>query len=382
MLPLLAINAVLMMATAAGLVIFFTHPALNLPPQAINHIALALGILPLILAAMTYFIPVLTRSGAAAPRWLPLLPFASWLGGLILIFGFSGLLQLGPASHGAFLLAAVAALALLLWSWQRGRKTVGRPHPGLNWYLAALICLLLALLAVPLMSVWPAQRLALRLFHMHLNMLGFVGLTAIGTLQVLLPTAAGKPDPQAAQRLHKDLPPTFGGVLLIALGAAWLPPLALVGGLLYLLAPLRMLRDWLGNCRQLLLSRDGAAPALAAAALGLLIALGLGLAHGSGLIAGRPAIAAFIIGFLLPLVSAAATQLLPVWLRPGPQRDWHKQVRSALGWLAGPRSLLMLAAGLAIALEWRSGLWLLLASLLLLLLAALRAWQQGKQTSS
>lgn len=379
MLPLFAINALLMMAASAGLVIFFAHPALSLPPQAINHIALALGILPLILAAMSYFIPVLTRSGAATPRWLPLLPFASWLGGLILIAGFNGWLQLDPASHAAFLLAAIAALGLLLWSWQRGKKTVGRPHPGLHWYLAALICLLLALLAVPLMSVWPDQRAALRLLHLHLNLLGFVGLTAIGTLQVLLPTAASKPDPQAAQRLHKDLLPAFGATLLIALGAAWLPPLALLGGLLYLLAPWRMLRDWLRNCRSLLLTRDGAAPALAAAALGLLITLALGLAHGSGLIAGRPAIAAFIIGFLLPLVSAAATQLLPVWLRPGPQRDWHKQTRTALGWLAGPRSLLMLAAGLAVALEWGVGLWLLLASLLLLLLAALRAWQQARQ---
>lgn len=367
------------MMAASGLAIFFAPVKLDWPAQAISHITLALGILPLILAAMRYFIPVLTRSGAAAPRWLSALPLLAWLGGLILILGFNGTLALDPASHAAFLLAATATLGLLLWSGQRGRKTIGRPHPGLNWYLAALLCLLLALLAVPLMSVWPAQRLALRLFHLHLNLLGFVGLTAIGTLQVLLPTAAGKPDPQAAQRLQRDLWPTLGGALLIALGAASWSPLALLGGLLYLSAPLRMLRDWWRNCPRLLLTRDGAAPALAAAALGLLIALFLGLLHGSGLIAGRPAIAAFIVGFLLPLVSAAATQLLPVWLRPGPQHDWHKHVRNALGWLAGPRSLLMLVAGLAIALDWSAGLWLLLASLLLLLLAAWRALQQGRQ---
>lgn len=386
MLPLLAINAMLMMAAAAGLAIFFAHPHADAysywPPQATSHIALALGILPLILAAMIYFIPVLTRSGAAAPRWLPMLPLAGWLGGLILILGFSGTLDLRLASHLAFLLAASAALALLLWSWRRGQKTVGRPHPGLNWYLAALVCLLLALLAAPLMSVWPAQRAALRLFHLHLNLLGFVGLTALGTLQVLLPTAAGRPDPLAAQRLHKDLLPTTGGALLIALGAAWALPLALIGCLLYLIAPLRMLRDWLRNCRELLLARHGAAPALALSAIGLLAALLLGLAHATGLIAGRPAIAAFILGFLLPLVSAAATQLLPVWLRPGPQRAWHAQVRQALGWLAGPRTLLMLAGGIAIALEWSAGPWLLLAGLLLLLLAAMRAWRQSKRTAA
>ena len=56
MLPLLAINAIAMMAAAAGLAIFSLWP-----PQAVAHVAFALGILPLILAAMSYFIPVLTR---------------------------------------------------------------------------------------------------------------------------------------------------------------------------------------------------------------------------------------------------------------------------------------------------------------------------------
>lgn len=380
MLPLLAINAMLMMAAAAGLAVFFGHPELNLPPQAVSHIALALGILPLILAAMSYFIPVLTRSGAAAPRWLPLLPFAGWLGGLALILGFIGPLDLSPASHLAFLLAAPATLALLAWSWRRGRLAIGRPHPGLNWYLAALACLLLALLAVPLMSVWPDQRTALRLFHLHLNLLGFVGLTALGTLQVLLPTAAGRPDPLAAQRLHSDLLPAAGGALLIACGAAWALPLAIVGALLYFVAPLRMLRNWLRNYRDLLFRSHGAAVALALSVVGLLALLLLGLAHATGLVAGRPAIAAFILGFLLPLVSGAASQLLPIWLRPGPQRTWHAQMRQALGWLAGLRALSMVAGGMALALGWSTGAWLGLAGLLLLLIAALRAMRQNRQT--
>ena len=82
---------------------------------------------------------------------------------------------------------------------------LGPRHHGLDWYLAALSFLLLALLAIILMPLLPDQRNALRLFHLHANLLGFVGLATLGTLQVLLPTCMGKPDPGAALRLRSDL---------------------------------------------------------------------------------------------------------------------------------------------------------------------------------
>lgn len=368
MLPLLAVNAIAMMAAAAGLAVFSSWP-----PQAAAHVAFALGILPLILAAMAYFVPVLTRSGNAAPAWLPAVPLAAWLGGAVLVAGFVGALSLTAATHAAFLFAGAATLTMLGWARQRGRAAVGRPHPGLAWYLAALACLALALLAAPLMSVWPEQRGALRLFHLHLNLLGFVGLTSLGTVQVLLPTAAGRPDPRVAQRLAGDLKLAATGALLLAAGAAWLMPLALLGAALYLVAPLRMARDWLSAYPDLIRRPHGATPSLALAGAGLIALLLLGIAHGLGLLAGRDAIGAFVIAFLLPLVSGAATQLLPVWLRPGPQREWHARLRAALGWLAGLRALLMVAGGLALALGWTAGFWLAAGGLALLLGAAARA---------
>ena len=367
LLPLLAINAIAMMAAALGLAGLGSWP-----PQAAAHVAFALGILPLILAAMAYFIPVLTRSGSGAPPWLHAVPLGAWLGGVCMVAGFTGYLGFAGTSHAAFLLAGAAAVAMLAWTWRRGQRAVGKPHPGLNWYLAALACLVLALLAVPLMSVWPAQHAALRLFHLHLNLLGFVGLTALGTLQVLVPTAAGRPDARAAQRLAGDLKFAFSGVLLLALGAAWLKPLALLGAALYLVAPLRMALHWRHDYADLICRRHGATSSLALACAGLLGLLVLGIGHALGLLAGRDAIGAFVLAFLLPLVSGAATQLLPVWLRPGPQREWHAQVRTALGWLAGVRALLMVAGGLCLALGWTQGLWLALAGLALLVLGTLR----------
>ena len=88
----------------------------------------------------------------------------------------------------AALVALLAATALGGWMLVRARRMFGPRHRGLDWYLAALGFLLLALLAVVLMPWFPAQRAGLRLFHLHANLLGFVGLTALGTLQVLLPT--------------------------------------------------------------------------------------------------------------------------------------------------------------------------------------------------
>lgn len=87
------------------------------------------------------------------------------------------------------------------------------------------------------MHYWPAERQALRLLHLHLNTLGFIGLTAIGTLQVLLPTILSGPDTDAATRLRRDLPVAVAGVLLVGLGAAFCLPLSVVGtGFLFYIA--------------------------------------------------------------------------------------------------------------------------------------------------
>ena len=146
LLPALAINALVMMA--AALAIWLTG---GLAPQAIAHIAFALGALPLILAAIAYFVPVLTRSGTP-PAWLHAVPVVAWLGAACIVAAFAGVLDFGltPASRLAFLLSGGAVLALVLWIVHRTRTMLGTPHPGLRWYLAALACLLLALLRTAL----------------------------------------------------------------------------------------------------------------------------------------------------------------------------------------------------------------------------------------
>jgi hypothetical protein len=350
-LPLLAITTLLALTTA-GVLLVTGHAA----PQLTAHLALALGVMPLILAAMAYFVPVLTRSGSAGPAaWWP--PLLAWVGGASAIFSFaSDFSATGLALAAA--LAGLAALGLGGWTLSRVRHMLGPRHRGLDWYLAALGFLLLALLAVILMPLLPEQRNALRLFHLHANLLGFVGLTALGTLQVLLPTCVGKPDPDAALRLRQDLKWAVGGALLIAVGIASRLPgpggmaglvLALLGTMLYGVVILRILQAWQSRFGRDLVQLHGSAPSLTIAGVGLFGLLIFGIAHGFGWLPARPAVAGFVIGFLLPLVSGAAAQLLPTWLRPGAQNAWHHALRARLCRWGGARGLLLLLFGLMIA---------------------------------
>lgn len=349
-LPFLAVAA-LFALTVSGVLLITGQAA----PQLTTHLALALGVMPLILAAMGYFVPVLTRSGSAGPAaWWP--PLMAWGGGALAIFSFASDFSAMGLELAAGL-AGLAALGLGGWTLNRVRHMLGPRHRGLDWYLAALGFLLLALLAVLLMPFFPEQRNALRLFHLHANLLGFVGLTALGTLQVLLPTCVGKPDPDAALRLRRDLKWAATGALLIATGVASRLPgpagmaglvLALLGTVLYGVVVLRMLQAWQSRFGKNLVQLHGAAPSLTTAAVGLLGLLILGMAHGFGWLPARPAVTGFVIAFLLPLVSGAAAQLLPTWLRPGVQSAWHQALRMKLCRWGGVRGLLLLLLGLMI----------------------------------
>jgi hypothetical protein len=75
----------------------------------------------------------------------------------------------------------------------------------------------------------------------------------------------------------------------------------------------------------------------------------LGLAHGAGWIPARPSVAGYVVAFLLPLVSGAAAQLLPVWLRPGVQVEWHATLRARLCRWGGLRGMVLLLLGLMLA---------------------------------
>ncbi len=304
------------------------------------HGVFAVGMLPLIFAAQRHFVPVLTRTHAAE-RWTGATPLLALAGAVLALGGFHGLPGLAAAPWPAL----VAAIGMLAWMRRRRHACLGAPHPGLGWYEAALGCLIAALAAAAAMPWLPGHWPALKRLHLHLNLLGLLGLTALGTLQVLVPTVTGRADPGAAPRLRRDLPLALGGTLLVATGAAALPPLAALGGVLWLWVWGR----WAWSLRQYgraLLAPEGLPLATAAAGFGAVLVHG-GL-HGAGLIAAAPAPILLIPAFLLPLVSGALVQLAPLWRFPGIAAAPHRALRVRLARGAGPRCLLFAASALLV----------------------------------
>jgi hypothetical protein len=343
---------------------------------AAAHLVFAVGILPLIFGAITHFAPVLTRSGRAhrSVLFAPLLLQAAGLTVFLHFYGLAGGWALYLAAAGALFLA----IAFAGWLVLRARRTLGKPHPGWRWYLAAIALLSLSLLLVPLMAWWPDAYHPLRLIHLHLNTLGFVGLTAIGTLQVLLPTVLSGPDAEAAARLRRDLPVAVGGVLAVGLGSAFWLPLALIGSALLLVVSARLGVSWWRRYGLRKIFADGASAALAVALSGFVLLLLAGVAHALRLVDARHAIPAFVVAFLLPLVSGALSQLLPVWRYPGPRTPAREQMRAMLVSGGALRSVFFLAGGLALATGNSDGLWLAAAGILSFLVAIFRSRSAGK----
>ncbi|MGB0129477.1 MAG: hypothetical protein WBP72_17690, partial [Rhodocyclaceae bacterium] len=149
MLPLLVFVAV----SALALVVVLGHWGIGVP-AAWAHGALALGIAPLILGAMAYFVPVLTRSGAP-PRAVRFAPLLALAGGVLAVLAIAGLAPRLSGIAVAAMAGLAAVAAILYWTLRRGRTTLGRPHPGLAWYAAACGFLVAGLLAALAMAAWP-----------------------------------------------------------------------------------------------------------------------------------------------------------------------------------------------------------------------------------
>ena len=339
-------------------------------PLAALHVALAAGVMPLIIGVITYFVPVLTHTRAPALAvWL--LALCALVAGWTAVAAFA--MSAAPALAAAAALAGFAVAGLLAWIVVRAAHSIGRLHPGLHWYIAALVCLVLALAAVIAMQLFPEQHLALRRLHLHLNTLGFVALTAVGTLQVLLPTTLMIQDADAVNRLHQDLKWAVAGAVLISIGAAWLPALTWAGLVLWAIPLRRLLLAWVGRFGNAIIAMHGAAVSLTAALAGFILLLLGGALHSTGVLQGRHAVPAYFLGFLLPLVTGAVTHLLPLWIRPGSHTRWHDHVRHGLGRYAGVRVVLFLAAGSLAALGESKGLFIGAAGLAMFVLQALHA---------
>jgi len=359
----------------SALTAFFVSVALSIlgttSPLATAHLVLAVAVMPLIFGAITHFMPVLTRTGGPH-RAVWLMPLTLQIAGVLVFLYFQGAAGIG-ALHAAAGLSLLSCIGLSAWLIRRAKRTLGKPHPGWRWYLVAIACLSAGLALVPVMSVWPELWPSLRLLHLHLNTLGFVGMTAIGTLQVLMPTILSGPDAEAGLRLRHDLTPALVGVGLIAIGAAFWWPLSLLGSLSLAYVVARLGWAWLRRYGLRMIAYSGAAASLAGALIGFLMLIVFGVAHGLGLLSGHAAVPAFVAAFLMPLVTGALSQLLPVWCIPGRRTAMRDRLHTILGVGGAIRSLLFLGGGVLLAFGQEMGFWVAAAGLLSFVALVLRA---------
>lgn len=363
------------LALGAALVTVLTDA---LPTVAAWHFAFAVGLLPLIAAAMLHFVPVLTRTGTP-PRGLAHWPDLAQLLGLTVPLLLAGY---GPA-WGLPVVAALLATGsavLLGWIVHRLRRALGGAHPGAAWYAGALLALCAALLCVVSLP-WLAPSWAVwRAVHAHLNTFGLVGLAALGTLPVLLPTAVGQPDPGAARWLRQCRAPAFLAVVLLAMAPFWTMAGVLGALLWWLISGHLARRAWrLFGGR---LWADPSGRPLWLAMIGLMLAVTGGAGHALGDWPSLSGLALWAMLFLLPLVSGALTQLLPVWSCPGPGDARRPAMKAQLGRGLNFRLLAWSVAGALVVAgqpRWGGAAALLgVAQFLLMLVQALRVMRSTR----
>jgi nitrite reductase (NO-forming) len=257
----------------------------------------------------------------------------------VLVGGAMGLDRPGLAWIGVAGAAAVfAAIAAHLWvlaRWLR-RALPARFTVTVHYYLAATVALLAGIPAGAWMLVIDDdQRPRLLLFHAHVNLLGWVTLTVLGTLLTLWPTVLRtRMVPGAVRAARRALPLCLAGLVLLAVGAlAWWPPVAVAGLACFAVAIGVTAWPGIATARQRL--PESFAAWSIAASMGWLVAalvwdaVVLLRVDGAGAAAdGFDAILLPLgVGFVAQVLLGALAHLLPMALGGGPQRVRENLVR-------------------------------------------------------
>lgn len=198
-----------------------------------------------------------------------------------------------------------------------------------RYYLAASVCLPVGAVFGVLLARWPANELFGRLLVAHTvtMLLGWLGLTIMGTLVTFWPTMLRtRVDPRAAVLAQQALPIVLAGLVLIDVGALTSLRWIVVAGLIVHLAGV----IWWGRALTgpLRAAPPRRAPGVFAAAalvwgLVLLVSLVVHVATASswGALAGEylPITLIAVLGFALQLLAGALSQLIPTVMGGGPR---------------------------------------------------------------
>ncbi|MFE9646261.1 multicopper oxidase domain-containing protein [Streptomyces sp. NPDC006365] len=274
-----------------------------------------------------------------------------------LLIGVWTALPVLTAVSAALLVAAATAHLVVLVRLGRGALG-GRLKPVVSYYRAATAALMAGAVLGWLLATGgvggPDRYAGLRLAHIHVTLLGWIGLPVLGTLFMLWPTVLGVRMEDRTTNVSRWVLWFTGSGLLVAVAAlalGWRWPAA-AGLALYVegaaLAVNLLVRTVRGNrpvCA-------AAAWMLAAATSWLLTAVAADLAW----LVTRPLAAAqngidallpvLLIGFVAQILIGALTYLLPVVLSSGPKDRAAVRALLERGW---PARTLALNTGVALA---------------------------------
>ncbi len=261
----------------------------------------------------------------------------------------------GPWLGVAGAAAVAGAVGAHLW-WLVAQVRAALPAPyavTVHYYLAAAGALLVGVPVGAWMLVDSAARPRLLLLHVHVNLLGWIALTVLGTLLTLWPTVLRtRMAPDAVTAANRALPVAVAGLAL--LGAAvlgWWPALA-VGGLALFVVAVALVAVPAVRAARGRPPASFAAWSIAAAAAWLLVALAvdavvLATAGDPGTAVDRSGLmlVPLLVGFVGQVLVGSLAYLLPTVLGGGPARVRHHTAIMDRHW---PQRVTMANAALAV----------------------------------
>jgi nitrite reductase (NO-forming) len=339
---------------AALVLLAFVHPFLPAWRWLAIHLLLLGAATNAILVWSAHFASAILRLPAAPRRRGEILRLAFLNAGIVAV------LTGGAADHpwtGVGGAAAVfAAIAGHLW-WLASHLRSALPARfaiTVHYYLAATMALLVGIPAGAWMLVVDdATRPRVLLFHAHVNLLGWIMLTILGTVLTLWPTVLRtRMDDTAEAASRATLPTAIAGIALLATGVlTWWPVVAVLGLLVFAVAVILTAVPAVKAARQKP-PESFAAWSIAAGVGWLLVALAVdattlltatgpdAAADGFG-----TALAPLLVGSVAQILLGALAYLLPMVLGGGPILVRDRTARLDRHW---PQRIAMTNAALVV----------------------------------
>ncbi|HEU4683024.1 MAG TPA: cbb3-type cytochrome c oxidase subunit I [Nitrospira sp.] len=290
------------------------------------HAALVGGVAQMIMGAMLSFIPPLLMTGHKRRDSHPVLFWLVNAGALGVIAGFA--LQIPAVIGGGGLLVLAAFTGVARDAWRQSRQSLNAPPLNLLFYavaIAALVAGLLLGIGMAVRLVDPSWYGHARLVHLHLNLLGFVTLTIVGTMHNLLPTVLQQPlySPRSARLVFVLLPVSV--VILVTGFALSSLTIELVAGALLLTGTVLYAFNLFATWRRSTHEGNAASDHLLVATFFLVLAVIMGLLVGVNYTGEAPLmpmgtlhLVAYthlaLIGFVLQTIFGALSHLVPITL--------------------------------------------------------------------